>query len=85
MLLSFFSSFATVSQRDVTSLDGKFGPSQGCKWQPSKYDQRIYLAKQVAVFKQKLPHHLAERTKRTKVTQFNASKSSRQEFEPLID
>lgn len=49
-----------------------------------KYSQRIVIAQQVADFKRKLPGHLAEKTKRAKVTQFIAGKKSRQEFQPFI-
>lgn len=79
----YFSSFA-VCKDESSSLTGKFGKTQNCKWRPWQYSHRIAIAQQVADFKRKLPCHLAEKTKRAKVTQFIAGKKSRQEFEPFI-
>ena len=80
----YFSSFAYVCQDESSSLAGKFGKTQNCKWSPWQYSQRIVNAQQVADFKRKLPGHLAEKTKRAKVTQFIAGKKSRHEFQPFI-
>ena len=80
----YFSSFANVCQDESSSLTGKFGETQNCKWRPWQYSQRILIAQQVSDFKRKLPGHLAVKTKRTKVTQFIAGKKSRQEFKPFI-
>ena len=80
----YFSSFANVSQEESSSLTGKFGETQNCKWRPWQYSQRIVIAQQVADYKRKLLGHLAEKPKRSKVTQFIANKRSRQEFKPFI-
>ena len=79
-----FSSFANVCKNDWNSLNGKFGQSQDCKWKPWQYTQRINIVQQVEDFKKKVPSHLAQSTKRSKVTQFISSKKWRQEFKPLI-
>ena len=80
----YFSSFANVSQDDSASLTGKFGVTQDCKWRPWGYSQRVTTAKQVVDFKTKIPAHLAEKTKRSRITQFIAGKKSIQEFQPYI-
>ncbi|XP_068686242.1 uncharacterized protein [Montipora foliosa] len=80
----YFSSFANVSKEDCVTLNSKFGSTSDCKWKPWSYTVRLNIAKQVESFKAKLPTNLAASTKRAKVTQFIASKKSRQEFEPLI-
>ena len=51
----YFSSFANVCQDETSSLTGKFGETQNCKWRPWQYSQRIVIAQQVADFKSKLP------------------------------
>ena len=81
---TYFSSFANVSKEDCFTMNGKFGPANDCKWKPWSYKERLRIAKQVESFKAKLPTHLAASTKRT-ITQFIASKKSRQEFQPLIE
>ena len=81
---SYFSSFANVSKADCTTLNGKFGNMPNCKWKPWPYRQRLDMAKQGSKFKDKISPNLARSTQRSKVTQFIASKKSRQEFEPLI-
>lgn len=80
----YFSSFANVSKADCTTLNGKFGNMPNCKWKPWPYQQRLDMAKQVSKFKDKISPNLAKSTQRSKITQFIASKKSRQEFEPPI-
>ena len=81
---TYFSSFANVSKQDCTTLNATFGTKPGCKWKPWPYEERLTIASQVEKFKEKMPSHLAASTKRNKITQFIASKKSRQEFQPLI-
>ena len=80
----YFSSFANVSKVDSVTVAAKFGTTNDCKWKPWSYKERLSIAKQVERFKAKLPTNLLASTKRTKTTQFIASKKSRQQFQPLI-
>ena len=73
---TYFSSFANVCKNNCNSLNGKFGESPDCKWKPWQYTQRINIARQVEDFKKKVPSHLAESTKTSKVTQFISSKKN---------
>ena len=82
---TYFSSFANVSQHDLTDLNGKFGYDTTCKWKPWSFERRIRVANSVEKFKKALESKkIAEKTKRSKVTQFISSQKSRQEFPPLI-
>ena len=82
---TYFSSFANVSQHDLTDLSGRFGYDPTCKWQPWSFEGRIKVAKSVEKFKMALEaKKVAKITKRSKVTEFIASEKSRQEFPPLI-
>ncbi|XP_068704052.1 uncharacterized protein [Montipora foliosa] len=77
--------FSYGGQDESSSLTGKFGVNQDCKWRPWQYSQRIATAKQVVEFKRKLPAHLAaKKKKRSNITQFIAGEKSRQEFQPFI-
>ena len=39
----YVSSFANVCQNESSSLTGKFGETQNCKWRPWQYSQRIVI------------------------------------------
>ena len=80
---TYFSSFANVCHADCTVLDGKFGTSPDCIWKPGVYEDRVAVAKQVTMFKSKLPN-VTKQSQRSKITQFIAGKHSRQEFLPII-
>ena len=81
---AYFSSFASVSHSDITSLSGNFGISSTYKWKPWRYEERLTVAKQVAQFKKRLSNNVTNKTNRAKITKFIASKNSRQKFFRLI-
>lgn len=82
---TYFSSFANVSQHELTDLSWRFGYDPTCKWQPWSFEGRIKVAKSVEKFKISLKaKKFAKKTKRSKVTEFIASKKRRQELPPLI-
>ena len=81
----YFSTFANVSKMDYTDLKGSFGHDNSCKWKPWPYSKRVSIAQEVEKFKMSLNNKmLANKTKRSKITEFIAQKESRQEFLPLI-
>lgn len=81
----FFSSFANASTNDLDSLHGSFGTTEGKKWKPWKYSDRVTMAEKVTDFKKALSKKkYAASTMRNKTTQFIAENNSRQEFEPPI-
>jgi hypothetical protein len=68
-----------------TDLNGQFGKKKDQKWHLWNYSERVQVAKSVETFKQTVAkQNIAESTKRSKVTNFIASKRSRQEFKPLL-
>ncbi|CAB4040834.1 Hypothetical predicted protein [Paramuricea clavata] len=82
---TYFCSFANVSSKDATDLNGQFGKEKDKKWHPWNYSERVQVAKSVETFKQTVAkQNIAESTKRSKVTNFIAGKRSRQEFKPLL-
>ncbi|CAB4011121.1 Hypothetical predicted protein, partial [Paramuricea clavata] len=82
---TYFCSFANVSSKDATNLNGQFGKEKDKKWHRWNYSQRVQVAKSVEAFKQTVAkQNIAEITKRSKVTNFIAGKRSRQEFKPLL-
>lgn len=82
---TYFSSFANVSQHELTDLNGKFGYDTTCKWKPWSFERRIRVANSVEKFKKALESKKIEKkTKRSKVTEFISCQKSRQEFPPLI-
>lgn len=81
----YFSTFGNVSTADCSHVKGTFGAGPGNKWKPWAYDKRVAVAREVEkVKKQVSKQKVSEKTKRKKVTDFIASKGSRQEFEPLV-
>ena len=84
----YFSTFGNVNKYDLNKITGTFSlDGKDCTWKPWQYKHRLAIAKGVEQFKSTLaknPKKLAEATKRSKVTTFIASKSSRQEFVPLL-
>ena len=82
---TYFSTFANVSQSDMTDVNKTFGSNPNNAWRPWDYDDRIVVALKVKDLKNKMAKRkLAEKTKQTKITTFIANNKSRQEFEPMI-
>ena len=82
---TFCSTFANVSQSDMTDVNKTVGSNPSNAWRPWDYDDRKVVALKVKDLKNKMANRkLAEKTKRTKITKFIADNKSRQEFEPLI-
>ena len=82
---TYFSTFANVSQSDISDVNKTFGSNPSNDWKPWDYEGRKAVALKVKNFKNKMAKSkLAEKTKRTKITKFIADNKSRQEFEPRI-
>jgi hypothetical protein len=84
-MLAFLGGELTNSTQTITNLNGTFGTQANDTWKHWQYSQRLKVAKEVENLKLTLSKKkLAPSTKRTRVTQFIASKRSRQEFVPLV-
>ena len=82
---TFFSSFAGVSNHNIVSISGTYGPNPSDTWKPWSYGHRLKVVKAVTDLKKKLDgQRLAASTKRSKITSLIAKHKSRQEFVPLI-
>ena len=82
---TYFSTFGSVSQSDISDVNETFGSNPSNDWRPWDYEGRKTIASKVKSFKNKMAKtKLAEKTKRTKITKFIPENKSRQEFEPRI-
>ena len=78
---TYYSTFANVSQSDMTDVNKTFGSNPNNAWWPWDYDDRIVVALKVKELKNKMAKRkLAEKTKRTKITKFIADNKSRQDL-----
>ncbi len=67
----YFSTFANVSQLDISDVNKTFGSNPSNDWKPWDYEGRKAVALKVKNFKNKMAKSkLAEKTKRTKITKF---------------
>jgi hypothetical protein len=82
---TYFCSFANISSKDATDINGQFGKEKDKKGIRGIIRKGVEVAKSVETFKQTVTkQNIAESTKRSKVTNFIAGKRSRQEFKPLL-
>ncbi|XP_020910826.1 uncharacterized protein LOC110248623 [Exaiptasia diaphana] len=83
---TYFSTFANVSKADIKTIDGKIG-GDDCTWKTWAYDKRLKDADYVKLFKtkNKIPDGSKASNHRKKVTEYIASRKSRQEFHPPLD
>ena len=81
----YFSPFANVSLADCRDVKGTFGTESSNKWKPWSYKQRVNVVNKVEAFKKRVAlEKISEKTKRSKITDYIAKQSSRQEFLPLL-
>lgn len=81
----YFSPFANVSLADCRDVKGTFGTDRSNKWKPWNYQQRVNVVNKVETFKKRVAlEKISVKTKRSKITDFIANQSSRQEFLPLL-
>lgn len=63
---------------------GTFGRDSTCTWKLWSYDQRVKVTKFVEKYKQTTVVNKPLKQQRNLVTNFIASKHSREEFEPVL-
>ncbi|RMX45671.1 hypothetical protein pdam_00023844 [Pocillopora damicornis] len=70
---------------DCRDVKGTFGTESSNKWKPWSYKQRVNVVNKVEAFKKRVAlEKISEKTKRSKITDYIAKQSSRQEFLPLL-
>ena len=80
----YFSPFVNVSL-DCRDVKGTFGTESSNKWKPWNYQQRVNVVNKVEALKKKVAlEKISDKTKRSKVTDYIAKQSSRQEFLPIL-